>query len=75
MQQKLLPTLIFFLTTGFVSINFAQVNNNPLADTTKPGSKREFPYFTVSKLPFDAPQFDKIIAEITFFIEFFLWIS
>ena len=60
MQQKLLPTLIFFLTTGFVSINFAQVSDNPLADTTKPGSKNEFPYFTVSKLPFQAPQFDKI---------------
>jgi len=60
MQKIFLPTLAFFLTTGFVSINFAQVNNNPLADTTKPGSKQEFPYFTISKLPFEAPQFDKI---------------
>jgi len=60
MQKKFLLTLIFFLTTGFVSINFAQVSDNPLADTTNPGFKQEFPYFTISKLPFQAPQFDKI---------------
>ncbi len=60
MLQKYFTTLTFFLTGCFVSINFAQVSSNTLADTTKPGSKHEFPYFTVSKLPFDAPQFDKI---------------
>jgi peptidyl-dipeptidase Dcp len=60
MSQKLLPTLILFLTAGFVSIGFTQINNNPLADTTKSGIKQEFPYFTISKLPFQAPQFDKI---------------
>ncbi len=60
MQQKLIPALIFFLTICFVPINLAQVSDNQLADTTKPGSKHEFPYFTVSKLPFQAPPFDKI---------------
>ena len=60
MLRKINPILICFLTISFVSIIYSKVSGNPLVDTTKSGVTRENPYFTVSKLPFQAPQFDQI---------------
>ena len=60
MLRKFNLLLICFLTISFVSIIYSKVSGSPLADTTKSGATRENPYFTISKLPFQAPQFDQI---------------
>ena len=60
MRQQYYPALICFFIISFVSINYIKVNANTLADTTNPGSTKDFSYFISGKLPFQAPQFDKI---------------
>ena len=60
MLRKFNPLLICFLAISFVSINFSKTSDNQLMDTTNTGVTNENPFFTVSKLPFQAPQFDKI---------------
>ena len=60
MLRKFNPLLLCFLAISFVSINFSKTSDNQLMDTTNTGVTNENPFFTVSKLPFQAPQFDKI---------------
>ena len=61
MLRKFNLILICFLTISFVSIIYAEVNDNSFKDTTKTETSHENPFFTVSNLPFQAPQFDKIM--------------
>lgn len=60
MLQKFNPLLLCFLTISFVSIIYSKTSDNQLLDTTNTEVKNQNPFSTVSKLPFQAPQFDKI---------------
>ena len=52
--------LVFLITIIFTTANFAQEYNKLEKDSIKSDTTAQNPFFVVSQLPFQAPEFDKI---------------
>ena len=52
--------IVFLLTLSFMSINYAGEFNKLKKDSTPRDTTAQNPFFIVSQLPFQAPEFDKI---------------